>query len=157
MNPKLFQPAGLLLFLCAALLGGLFIYFATPVDAQVGQPPGVFNVIKTVTSGTPIQLTTAHVVIDSMVIEMLKGGTGIGYVCAGIPGGTTPSSKCSGTASNATFGTTSQLGAQLASATSTAPGGSYSYPLPVPGLDASTFWVDGDSTSDTILISVHVK
>lgn len=123
-----------ILALCAAMLSG-----------QFGQPTGVFNKSITITSGTPIRITTSHIVVDSLLIQAAHSATfGIVYICAFA---TTPASKCSGTG---------QLGGELAPASATAPGSAYSYPMPTPGLDLSLFWVDGDANSP-VIVSYHVK
>lgn len=114
-------------------------------------PPGRVNKVITITSGTPVQVTTnIQVIADRLLIQMLKGGSGLGYICV-VAVNVTPSSKCSGSG---------QLGAQLAPASSTAPGGSYSDTNPTsqtPGINLSTIWVDGDTTSDQVLVSYNVR
>lgn len=115
-------------------------------NAQFGQPPGVFNRLITTTNGTPIQITTSHIVVDSLSIQMQHGFTSLGYVCIVAPG-VTPASKCTGSG---------QLAFELAPATSTAPGAQLSYPLPIPGLDLNTVWIDSDVNCG-VIVSWHVK
>lgn len=135
--------------ICIAWLGAALIaeHFWNPPKAhgQFGQPPGVFNTLITATSGTPIRVTTSHIVVDSLMIQAAATSTpGLVYICVFA---TTPSAACSGTG---------QLGGELAAATSTAPGSAYSYPMPTPGLDLSLFWIDSSANSP-VIVSYHVK
>ncbi len=111
--------------------------------------PGRKNFKLTVNSGVPVQVSSTPLTVDRYVIQMAKGGTGVGYICI-VPVGTTPASKCS---------TAGQLAGQLAAATSTAPGGSWTDFVAVPGgsIDLRTVWVDGDTSSDVMTVSANVK
>lgn len=101
----------------------------------------------TVTAGTPIQVASSRILASEILIQMATGGTGLGYICAGIPTGTTPSASCGGAG---------QLTAQLAPASATAPGGSYSDSASFKegiGIDVSMIWVDGGHSGDVILVT----
>jgi hypothetical protein len=105
------------------------------------------NQLITITSGTPIQLSKFHLYASEILIQMATGGTGLGYVCAGIPLGTTPAASC---------GTAGQLSAQLSPASSTAPGGYYADQASAkggPGIDLATIWIDGSHTGDTVIVT----
>lgn len=128
-------------------------FWATPkiVHAQTGQPAGQHAALITITAGTPIQITTAHVVISSLMIQPLVGtSTGIIYVCGGIQSGT-PAAACAASA-NGSY----ELAAQVGAATSTVPGPTYSFYVPSPGLDLSQWWIDGAHSGDPVLVSWYV-
>ncbi len=122
----------------------------------------------TVAAGTPLNLATAMTSaqmvtkgygylpqkpVSQLFIQMKTGGTGRGYVMTGIRGQTSatqlwrvPDAAVSG-----------DLTAELAPATATAPGGSYS-DQPVDGsVDLSQCWVDGSHTGDVITVSYNTK
>lgn len=124
-------------------IGGV-VLFLTPANAQY-PGSGIANVSVAVTSGTPIRVSTSHIIVDRVSIFMQHGGTGIGYVCTST---TTPSASCGGTG---------QLAQELAPATSTAPGGQYTWEIQTPGLDLSTFWIDGSHTGDNVAVSYHIR
>lgn len=102
----------------------------------------------TVTAGTAIQISKQQIFAKRLFIQMAVGGTGYGCIIAA-PNGTT-GLACSSTAF---------LVAQLAPASSTAPGGSYSDPNGAPGgislpdIDLSTIFLDGSVNSDPITVS----
>ena len=107
----------------------------------------------TVSAGTPVNIWTGTGTADTVpamaravLIQMKHGGTGIGYVMAGISRNRTPS------ASNS-----SDLTAELAPASATAPGGSYSDESEQMGIDVNSIWVDGSVTSDVIVVSIDLK
>lgn len=101
-----------------------------------------YNRTIVVTAGTPIRLTAAtRTLAREISIQMAVGGTGPGYVMAGISNGRTPS------ASNSI-----DLTAQLAAATASAPGSQYS-DTNEKGIDISQIWVDGSTNGDPITIS----
>ncbi len=105
------------------------------------------NQLLTVTAGTPIQLSKTPLYVSEVLIQMATGGTGLGYVCAGIPSGVTPAAAC---------GTAGQLSAQLSPASSTAPGGYYAdsaQDRQGRGIDLSQIWVDGSHSSDSIIVT----
>jgi hypothetical protein len=104
------------------------------------------NRLITVTSGTPVRISSVvPSLATELFVQMAAGGSGKGYVMLGIPDGVTPSS------SNA-----AQVTAELAPATSTAPGGSLT-DAPPQGLDVSQAWVDGSNSGDTIRVSYLLK
>lgn len=104
-----------------------------------------YNRTITVTAGTSIQLTTtSRYLVRAIFIQMAIGGSGYGAVMAGIVNGRTPSKSTSG-----------DLTAQLAPASATAPGSSYSDSNQL-GIDLSTIWVDGSNSGDTIIVSYDV-
>lgn len=117
------------------------------------------NHTYTVTSGTPINMATGTsgapssgdfqpVYASRVFIQMLHGGTGLGYVMDGIPPGTTPAA-----------GTNGHLTAELAAASLTAPGGSYSDADPnvAGGIDIRRLWIDGSHSGDTVMVSMDLK
>lgn len=111
------------------------------------------NKAVTVTAGTPVNIwtgtnsaDTVPVMARSVFIQMKHAGTGLGYVLAGISRNRTPSTSNS-----------SDLTAELAPATATAPGGSYSDDSELMGIDANSIWVDGSVTGDVIIISFDLK
>jgi hypothetical protein len=123
------------------------------------------NVTITITAGTPINLavamgfTTAALLakappipVNRCVVQMLIGGTGCGYVMnmEQYAPGKTPVATTSG-----------HLTAQLAPATATAPGGSFSdfvsgAPACGPG-DLTKLWVDGSNSGDTLAASADLR
>jgi hypothetical protein len=117
------------------------------------------NTKYTITAGTPINLATGTSSAPSagnfqpayatrIFIQMLHGGSGLGYVMDGIPPGTTPAVSTNG-----------HLTAELAAASLTAPGGSYSDsdPNPAGGIDIRKLWIDGSNSGDTVSVSVDYK
>lgn len=133
----------------AAVVGvllALSIAWPLLVNAQpVGQPAIQRNLLITVTTaGTPVHVTTSHIVAASFMIEPVVGASvGIIYVCTGITSGT-PSAACA-----ASTGGSYQLGAQLSAASATVPGPTYNFYVPPPGVDLSTLWLDA-SVSGTV-------
>lgn len=125
---------------------------AMALHAQISSfvPPGRKNYLITVTSGTPIQVSSVPVTIDRGLIQMdIAASGGYGSICI-VPVGTTPAAQC------ATMG---QLGARLAPGTATAPGGSYSDFVAASGgsINLQTIWIDGSHTGDPVIVSVNVK
>ncbi len=106
------------------------------------------NQILTIASGTPIHLSAFHFYVSRILIQAAESASGgIIQICTGIPIETTPAANC---------GTAGQLGGQLAAATSTAPGGSYSDTSDNhqgKGIDLATIWIDGAHTGDTVIVS----
>ena len=112
------------------------------------------RVNKTFTVGAdPINvgtgLTTAAERVDStparrIFVQMLTGGSGLGYVLDGIPWGTTPS-----------VATDRHLTAELTAATATEPGGSYRDGSEGQrcDIDLSKFWIHGANSGDKIKVS----
>lgn len=102
----------------------------------------------TIVAGTPIQLSAFHFYVTEIFIQGAASASGgIIEICAGIPLGTTPAAHC---------GTAGQLTAQLAAATSTAPGGSYSDSVngkQGSGIDLANIWVDGQHSGDVVTVS----
>lgn len=139
----------------AAVVGAvLTLSIAWPrlIDAQpVGQPAGPYAVLITVTAGTPVHVSTKHIVISSLMIEPLIGsGNGIIEVCNAIPT-VTPIAHCA----QADAGNY-ELKAQLAAASTTIPGPAYSFYVPAPGGDLSTYWIDGAHSGDVALVTFFV-
>lgn len=129
-----------------------WIFIIPAAYAQNGEPVGPHAVLITVTAGTPIQVTTKHVVISSLMIQPLVGANAqLIYVCGGVQTGTTPTAACAATA-NGSY----ELAAQLSAATTTVPGPVYSFYVPTPGSDLSTYWIDGLHSGDTVLVSFFV-
>lgn len=115
------------------------------------------NLKVTITAGTPINLgklvnpNGENVFADRLFIQMAKAGTGLGEVIDmdAFPIGTAPA------AHGATAG---QLTAQLAPATATAPGGSYSdtmSPKDGTGINLATMWLDGSVNGDVVNVSFN--
>jgi hypothetical protein len=131
----------------------LSIRFPIPVHAQTGQPAGQRNILVTVSSaGTPVQPTSAHIIISSYMVEPVVGASvGLISLCTGIQTGTTPAAQCAATA-NGSY----ELGAQLAAATSTIPGAVYSFYPPAPGVDASTIWMDALVSGTSAIFTFYV-
>ncbi len=122
------------LFLFAAVIA-LFLQTNLPAARQ--------GIILTVTAGTPIQLATQTVMVRRIFIQMQAASSGgLGYVMVGVPVGTTPVANTTPTA-------------QLAAASSTSPGGSYSDGSSTANydIDLQKIWIDGAHTGDTILVS----
>ncbi len=114
------------------------------------------NTTITLTPGTPIQISAQFnantqamkgtpLIASRILIQMAIGGTGVGYVMAGIAEGVTPNHSTSG-----------DLSGQLAAATSTAPGGTYSdFASDRAGsedIDLATIWIDG-SAADPVIVT----
>lgn len=139
-KPNLFRQ-------CAATLSILLLTLSLvhPAWAQPFSPNGRQNHSIIITAGTPIQLTTvAGTYAQEVFIQQAFGDSGTIYVMdmTGFPPKTTPSHTNS-----------LDLTAQLAGATSTAPGQSYSDSCPTKCIDASRIWVDGASNSDVVIAS----
>ncbi len=106
------------------------------------------NITITITAGTPVQISAQPKIANRIFVQMVTGGTGRGYVMDGIPVGVTPDPTVSG-----------QLTAELAPATATAPGGTYTDGGPGTtaatngGIDLQRFWVGGSNTGDKIIVS----
>lgn len=108
----------------------------------------------TIVAGTPrnvaTEVTTAVItdipyLVTRIFIQMKTAGTGLGYVMADVPRGTV------GSQSN-----TKHKTAELAPATATAPGASYSDTDPG-GIDISLMWIDGSVSGDKVIISYVPK
>jgi hypothetical protein len=136
--------------LLVAVVVGIAWRMPPPVFAQFGQPAGQYQALVTVSSaGTPVQVSTLHVVVASLMAQPVVGSSvGLVYICTGIRSGTTPTADCAATA-NGSY----ELGAQLAAATSTTPGPTYSFYVPAPGIDLSTIWVDAQTSGTEVLFS----
>lgn len=86
--------------------------------------------------------------VVNLSIQMLHGGTGLGYVSLGIPLGITPDVTVSG-----------QLTSEIAPATTTAPGGFFyqnqtSFGSPLSGTaDITRAWLHGSSPGDKVVVS----
>ncbi len=124
-------------YISATLIAVLMLLF--PV---AGGSSTRYNRTITVTAGTPIQLSTVqHANVRALFIQMAIGGSGYGAVMAGILNGRVPSKTAS-----------TDLTAQLAPSSSTAPGSSYS-DSNEKGVDLYTIWVDGSNSGDLIIVS----
>lgn len=122
------------------------ILLTVPRDAFATRENHTF----TLNPGTPIQISTQQIFVKRIIIQMgiqPSGGAQFGCIMAGIRSGYTPS--CSNS---------SDLTAQLAPASTTAPGGSYSDPngapggISVPDIDLSSVWIDGGH-ADPVIVS----
>lgn len=103
----------------------------------------------TINAGTPVQLAPVSTWVRSLFIQMRHGGTGYGTVLdMSQPGlhGVTPSAA-----------TGAHVTAELAPATASAPGGSYTYADTDRGFDLQWIYVDGSVTSDTVTVSYDQK
>ena len=139
-KPNLFRQG-------AALFSVLLLTLSLvhPAWAQPFGPNGRQNHSITITAGTPIQLSTvAGTYAQEVFIQQAIGDTGTIYVMdmTGFPPKTTPSHS-----------TSADLTAQLAGATSTAPGQSYSDSCPTKCIDVSRVWIDGSVNSDVAIAS----
>ena len=123
------------------------------------------NQTLTVASGTPINVATGMTAAQlaaagygpvggpfnipdkwakRVFIQMLHGGSGLGYVMDGIRGGRIPASTSAG-----------DVTAELAPASSTSPGGVYSDfdANPYAGINLAITWIDGSNSGDTVKTS----
>jgi hypothetical protein len=107
--------------------------------------------IVTETTTAPVSGEPA-IPLSRLFVQMVHGGSGLGNVLTGVP------RDVQGSASNA-----AHLTAELAAATASAPGGSYSDAagsgngLAGIDLDARGVWVHGGHQGDTIIVSFDVK
>jgi len=124
----------LLLALCAA---------PTWTDPQISR-------VVTFTSGTAQRVAPTRTMANSLLVEMLPGSTGIGYVLYADP------------ALTCVHTTAGQIVAELAPGTATAPGGNFTFPS---NNDATTqsggsdmnWWCVEGTTSDTAIVSYDLK
>jgi hypothetical protein len=116
-------------FLAFALLLG-------PLRLQAAR----FSITLTVVSGTPIHLAPDNqpLIVSRIIIQMKHGGTGMGQIMLGVPKGTTPA-------------TSSWPVIELAPATATAPGQSFSDEGP--NINLAEIWCDGSHSGDLITVS----
>ena len=128
-----------------------------------------YNKTITVVAGTPFNavtgMTTAQMIangytsipetpLNEIIIQMVHGGTGLGFVMTGIRGQTSPTQQWRTPSASAS----TDLTAELAPATATAPGGSYSDPLNNSGIIwGDQVWIDGSHSGDTVIISYDTK
>lgn len=149
------QIGGFYAIIALALFGAAWVASdrMPVVHAQVGSPAIQKNILVTVaTAGTPVRVTTSTLVVSSVMVQPVVGASvGLIYVCTGIQSGTTPASNCAATA-NGSY----ELGAQLSAATATVPGPVYSFYVPPPGLNLSTFWIDAATSGAQVLVSFFV-
>jgi hypothetical protein len=101
------------------------------------------NAITGTTAAPPAG--SSPVYATRVFVQMIHGGTGLGYVMDGIKVGATPATNVDG-----------DITAELAPATSTAPGGAYSDSDPG-GIDLNKFWVAGATTNDKIKLSADLR
>jgi hypothetical protein len=108
-----------------------------------------YTVYRTAAGGTPS--TTG-------VIGTVQQGVSPQFFDSGIAGdGTSAPASSTINTPSAYCGGTGQLSFELAPATSTAPGAQLSYPIPTPGLDLSSVWLDSASGNAAAIVSWHVK
>lgn len=120
------------------------------------------NKLITIASGTPTRIwdgaTAAPsyeqaspppaVWVTNFFVQMMHGGSGLGFVMTGIPYGTTPNYNTAGTVTG-----------ELAPASASAPGGSFSQDQSAFGselagtVDITRAWVDGASSGDKVIVS----
>jgi hypothetical protein len=113
------------------------------------------NLLVTIAAGTPVQVSTlansgcpanGACMVNRIFIQALLGGSGVVYVMdmSSYIANTVPSHSTAG-----------NLTAQLAAATASAPGGSYSDTADSGSgaIDISAIWIDGSNTSDTVVVS----
>ncbi len=116
---------------------------------SVTQNGNFLNATVTITAGTPIPLATGPIPIkvEHLLVQMLTGGTGRGLVYQGFPPNTAAASIAAATGAPA----------ELAPASSTAPGGSYELNLaPNEVQDLRIFATYGSHSGDTLLISARL-
>lgn len=104
----------------------------------------------TLVTGTPVRITNNHVQANSIFIQMLHGGSNIGYVLFA-----DPAVACN----TATVG---QTVAELAPASANAPGGSFVFPSNAPSQSGSggtdtNFWCIAGTSGDQVVISYNVR
>ncbi len=134
------------------------LLIALLLPASIGRAGARFNQRITVSAGTPVNVatgtSTAPDTTDKrraakILIQPIHGATvGIVYVMSGIQIGVTPAST------NA-----SDLTAELAAATSTAPGATYSdydFSPSGGGILLSSFWIDGGTTGTVVLVTYEL-
>lgn len=150
------QIGGFYAIIALALFGAAWVASdrMPVVHAQVGSPAIQKNILVTVaTAGTPVRVTTLHIMVSSYMIQPVVGTTvGLGYLCIGIQNGTVPAAACAATA-NGSY----ELGGQLAAATSTVPGPVYNFYVPPPGVDLGTIWIDVAVSGTSELVSYFPK
>lgn len=104
----------------------------------------------TFTTGTAVRISNNDVQANSIFVQMLHGGTALGYVLFAAPDVT-----CA-------LATAGQLVAEMAPATATAPGGTFNFPSNSTAQSGSSgtnvhFWCVGGTTGDTAVISYNVR
>jgi hypothetical protein len=124
------------------------------------------NVTITITAGTPINLavamglvpsaavlaTTGPIPANRLLIQMLHGGSGLGYVMdmSAFIAGTVPNHSTSG-----------HLTMELGAASPTAPGQAYGDAvagMPAGGaIDVTRIWVDGPNSADTLVATADLR
>lgn len=127
-----------------------------------------YNALAVVTAGTPINVAklligynpaanerstppvpSSGVYASRIFIQMAIGGSGYGIVFDGVPLGVTPAD-----------GNNWEITAQLAPASSTGPGSSYSdtspYGIGLPQIDLRKLWIDGSNSGDGIRVSAYI-
>ena len=135
---------------CGALLAFMLFVVGVSAEPQQGR-------IITITAGTAIRLilnptTVKPVLANSMLIQVQHAGSGLVYVL-----NANPQQTCA--LGNAT---TTEV-AELAPATSTEPGGSFTFPSNgsatngSSGFDVRYWCVDGSNSGDTVIVSWDVR
>ncbi len=141
MNRRLFAALAALLVACVLLAAPRANYTYT---GTAGSPIN----LETGTTSAPAS-GSAPVYVKRIFVQMASNGNltyGMGYVLAGVTRGRTPAT------SNAY-----DVTAQLAAATSTAPGGSYSDADNDAGIDIGTVWIDFAVTGNPVIVSYEFK
>jgi hypothetical protein len=124
--------------LIASVTGGAAI--GTNSFGTLGSTGGTFSI--------PQRLASTQTLGDRLFIQMKTNGSGLGYVLYSDSGAIPPSKA-----------NDADVVAELALATSTAPGGAYSDAQPGGGnfMDMSAYWVDGAVNGDKIRASYNVR
>lgn len=111
--------------------------------------PQVSRVV-TFTTGTAVRVASTDTLVNSIFIQMLHGGTSLGYVLFADP------------AVTCLAATAGHLVAELSPATATGPGGSYAFPSngaaqSQSGGTNARFWCAQGTTGDQAVISYNVR
>lgn len=106
-----------------------------------------WKALITITAGTPIFVAAGQVPImaDRILVQPRHGGTGLVLVYDDVPIGMAASDVAAG----------GDLAVELAPATSTAPGGTYTDTGG--SIDLRMIAVDGSHSGDTVLIDAHLR
>ena len=127
----------------AAIALMLLLALAAFPDPQVSQPIAL-------TTGSAVRVANMDVQFNSLFIQMKHGGSNIGYVLFADPALT-----CSAT-------TAGQVVAELAPASATAPGGSFTFPSNGvanygSGGNNAHYWCVQGSTGDSVIVSYNMR
>lgn len=127
------------------------------------------NITITITSGTPVNIASGMnsaamvtkgfsvippLPLNELCIQMKHGGTGLGYVMSGIRGVTSPTQQWR----VPDFTAVTDVTAELAPATATAPGGSWSDPTNnQTTINGEQCWIDGSVSGDKVIVSYDTQ